>query len=242
MVLVRNQQRHQSLRRRDASTSPTPNRHSGDRARACESDPAGKDERALTDIESDAERPLACLSTRRCGAGPSACPRLPVTTSGPGAPRCSRSPTRSTPESLTAIAQAGFRRDAGRRLWRRRRVPLRAPPARRHSVRGSECARVCRGTGSGRRRPPIVILPAAYHRNGWDGRDRPPVGGQQRLLRPGRRVLPCPGRRAPSLGQDQPSVEVGIAAHSVRAVPARWFEAIAAYSDKPTISSPCARP
>src|SRR6476646_10744381 len=27
----------------------------------------------------------------------------------------------------------------------------------------------------------IVLLLAAYHRNGWDGADRPPVGGQRRF-------------------------------------------------------------
>ena len=31
---------------------------------------------------------------------------------------------------------------------------------------------------------PIVLLPAAYHRNGWDGGDRPPEPGQRRFCDP----------------------------------------------------------
>src|ERR671916_1174658 len=30
----------------------------------------------------------------------------------------------------------------------------------------------------------IVLIPAAYHRNGWDGGDRPPVAGQRRFCDP----------------------------------------------------------
>jgi formimidoylglutamate deiminase len=78
----------------------------------------------------------------------------------------------------------------------------------------------------------VVLLPAAYHRNGWDGADRPPVAGQRRFCDPD--VETFLGRvdalRAWASGRD--GVDVGVAAHSVRAVPASWLEAIAAYADQ----------
>jgi formimidoylglutamate deiminase len=76
----------------------------------------------------------------------------------------------------------------------------------------------------------IVLLPAAYHRNGWEGSDRPPEPGQRRFCDPDvERFL----RRVDALrawAADRPGVTVGVAAHSVRAVPAAWLEAIAAYA------------
>ena len=78
----------------------------------------------------------------------------------------------------------------------------------------------------------IVLLPAAYHRDGWDGGDRPPSPGQRRFCDP--RVEAFLERvdalRAWARGRD--GVDVGVAAHSVRAVPAAWLEAIAAYADE----------
>lgn len=76
----------------------------------------------------------------------------------------------------------------------------------------------------------IVMLPAAYNRNGWDGADRPPEGGQRRF---------CDADLDSFLGRvdelrewsnDRTGVSVGVAAHSVRAVPASWLEGIAAYA------------
>lgn len=79
---------------------------------------------------------------------------------------------------------------------------------------------------------PIVLLPAAYHRDGWDGTDRPPAGGQIRFCDP--TVEAFLGRvddlRAWAHGRT--GVHVGAAAHSIRAVPAGWLEAIAAYADR----------
>jgi formimidoylglutamate deiminase len=78
----------------------------------------------------------------------------------------------------------------------------------------------------------IVLLPAAYHRNGWDGADRPPEPGQRRF------VDPTPDaflERVEALRQwsaGQAGVEVGVAAHSVRAVPSEWLTAIASYADE----------
>lgn len=76
-----------------------------------------------------------------------------------------------------------------------------------------------------------VLLPAAYHRAGWDGGDLPPAPGQRRFC--DATVEDYLGRvdalRAWAAGRE--GVHVGVAAHSVRAVPAGWLEAIAAYAD-----------
>lgn len=79
----------------------------------------------------------------------------------------------------------------------------------------------------------IVLLPAAYHRAGWaDGHDLAPSAGQVRFCDPS---LAAFLERVDALrrwadGHD--GVAVGIAAHSPRAVPARWLEGIAAYSEE----------
>jgi formimidoylglutamate deiminase len=77
----------------------------------------------------------------------------------------------------------------------------------------------------------IVLLPAAYHRDGWDGGDRPPQPGQRRFCDPDvdRFLARVDALRA--WAADQAGVHVGIAAHSVRAVPAPWLTAIAEYAD-----------
>jgi formimidoylglutamate deiminase len=77
---------------------------------------------------------------------------------------------------------------------------------------------------------PIVLLPAAYHRNGWDGGDVPARGAQRRFVDARvedflDRVDALRGWAAP-----RPLVHVGIAAHSVRAVPADWLSSIADYA------------
>ncbi len=78
---------------------------------------------------------------------------------------------------------------------------------------------------------PIVLLAAAYHRNGWDGCDQPPLPGQLRF---------CDHDVETFLGRVEElrrwagtveGVDVGVAAHSVRAVPRHWLEAIADYSE-----------
>ncbi len=78
----------------------------------------------------------------------------------------------------------------------------------------------------------IVLLPAAYHRGGWaEGSDLPPALGQRRFCDPDVDTFL---RRVEALrvwAESVPGVEIGVAAHSVRAVPRGWLEAIAAYSD-----------
>jgi formimidoylglutamate deiminase len=78
----------------------------------------------------------------------------------------------------------------------------------------------------------IVLLPAAYHRAGWDGADLPPSPGQRRFCDPDvdTFLARLDALRGWAAGRD--GVHVGVAAHSVRAVPASWLEAIAAYSDR----------
>jgi formimidoylglutamate deiminase len=78
----------------------------------------------------------------------------------------------------------------------------------------------------------IVLLPTAYSRAGWDGRDLPPSPGQRRFCDPSVDAFleRVDALRAWASGRD--GVHVGVAAHSVRAVPASWLEAIAAYAER----------
>ena len=78
----------------------------------------------------------------------------------------------------------------------------------------------------------IVLLPAAYHRAGWDGGDLPPSPGQRRLCDPtvDAFLARVDALRAWAAGRER--IDVGVAAHSVRAVPAGWLEAIAAYAER----------
>jgi formimidoylglutamate deiminase len=75
----------------------------------------------------------------------------------------------------------------------------------------------------------ITLLPAAYHRG---GAGRPPAPGQVRFCDPTVEAFlsRLDALRAWADGVD--GVSVGVAAHSVRAVPAEWLSAIARYSDE----------
>ncbi len=78
----------------------------------------------------------------------------------------------------------------------------------------------------------ITLLPAAYHRGGWAGSDSPPDAGQLRFCDPSVEAFL---ERIDALRDWADGVEgvgVGVAAHSVRAVPAGWLSAIARYSDE----------
>jgi formimidoylglutamate deiminase len=76
----------------------------------------------------------------------------------------------------------------------------------------------------------IVLLPAAYHRNGWDGADRPPEPGQRRFCDPDVETFLARLDALRAWAEGREGVHVGVAAHSVRAVPASWLHAIAAYA------------
>jgi formimidoylglutamate deiminase len=78
----------------------------------------------------------------------------------------------------------------------------------------------------------MVVLPAAYHRNGWDGDDRPAQDGQRRFCDPDVKTFLGRVDSLRAWAAERPGVHVGVAAHSVRAVPAAWLEAIAAYADE----------
>jgi formimidoylglutamate deiminase len=79
---------------------------------------------------------------------------------------------------------------------------------------------------------PIVLIPAAYHRNGWDGGDREPVDGQRRFCDPDVESFLARVDALRAWASARPGVDVGVAAHSVRAVPASWLEAIAEYAGR----------
>jgi formimidoylglutamate deiminase len=76
----------------------------------------------------------------------------------------------------------------------------------------------------------IVLLPAAYHRDGWDGADRPPQPGQRRFCDPDVEAFLARVDALRGWAHSEPGVHVGVAAHSVRAVPAAWLAAIARYA------------
>jgi formimidoylglutamate deiminase len=78
----------------------------------------------------------------------------------------------------------------------------------------------------------VVLLPAAYHRNGWDEGDRPPVAGQRRFCDPDVETFLARVDALRTWAEGRAGVHVGVAAHSVRAVPAAWLEAIAAYAER----------
>jgi formimidoylglutamate deiminase len=75
----------------------------------------------------------------------------------------------------------------------------------------------------------ITLLPAAYHRG---GPGQPPDPGQVRFCDPSVEAFlqRIDALREWAAGVD--GVSVGVAAHSVRAVPAQWLEAIARYADE----------
>jgi formimidoylglutamate deiminase len=78
----------------------------------------------------------------------------------------------------------------------------------------------------------IVLLPAAYHRAGWDGGDLPPTPGQRRFCDPDVETFLARVDALRAWTRGRAGVQVGVAAHSVRAVPAGWLEAIAAYAEE----------
>ncbi len=74
----------------------------------------------------------------------------------------------------------------------------------------------------------ITLLPAAYHRG---GPGQPPSEGQRRFCDPDVATFLARVDALRAWASLRPGANVGVAAHSVRAVPADWLEAIAAYAD-----------
>jgi formimidoylglutamate deiminase len=78
-----------------------------------------------------------------------------------------------------------------------------------------------------------VLLPAAYHRGGWSqGSDLPPAAGQRRFCDPDVETFLARVDALRNWAEAVPGVEVAVAAHSVRAVPSPWLEAIASYAER----------
>lgn len=75
----------------------------------------------------------------------------------------------------------------------------------------------------------IVLIPAAYHRA---GPGRPATPEQTRFCDPDVETFLSRVEGLRQWADGRPGVSVGVAAHSVRAVPASWIEAIAAYSER----------
>jgi formimidoylglutamate deiminase len=76
----------------------------------------------------------------------------------------------------------------------------------------------------------IVLIPAAYHRGGWDGGDLPPAGGQRRFCDPDVEAFLERVDRLRTWARGRPGVSVGVAVHSVRAVPASWVAEVGEYA------------
>jgi formimidoylglutamate deiminase len=85
-------------------------------------------------------------------------------------------------------------------------------------------ARAARGAGI-----EIVLLPAAYARA---GPGRPPEPRQRRFCDPSADAFLARVEELRSWAGGEPGVSVGVAAHSTRAVPADWLEAIAGWSER----------
>src|ERR671919_870884 len=75
----------------------------------------------------------------------------------------------------------------------------------------------------------IVLLPAAYARA---GPGKPPEPRQRRFCDPSPAAFLARVDELRAWADAQPGVSVGVAAHSTRAVPAEWLEAIAAHSEE----------
>jgi formimidoylglutamate deiminase len=75
----------------------------------------------------------------------------------------------------------------------------------------------------------IVLLPAAYARA---GPDRPPEPRQRRFCDPSVAEFLARVGELRAWAEGREGVSVGVAAHSARAVPADWLEAVAAYSEE----------
>jgi formimidoylglutamate deiminase len=78
----------------------------------------------------------------------------------------------------------------------------------------------------------MVLLPAAYHRAGWDGESLPPAAGQRRFCDPSPEQFLARVDALREWAAERPGAHVGVAAHSVRAVPSEWLTAIAEYADR----------
>ena len=164
------------------------------------------------DDRGHAQRALPRLPARPARAGRAQPRRLLVVADADDASRPG-----ARPRVDAARGHAGLRRDAGRRLRRGRRVPLRPPRSRRHPYDEPNALALAVAQAALDVGLPIVVIPAAYHRGGHPRFHDPDV--ESFLAR-------VDALREWADGRD--GVSVAVAAHSVRAVPPDWLEAIAA--------------
>jgi formimidoylglutamate deiminase len=75
----------------------------------------------------------------------------------------------------------------------------------------------------------IVLLPAAYNRG---GPGMPPTEGQRRFCDPDVETFLARVDELRSWAAGRPGLRVGVAVHSVRAVPASWIEAVGQYAER----------
>ncbi len=75
----------------------------------------------------------------------------------------------------------------------------------------------------------IVLLPAAYHRDGFE---RPASDGQRRFCDPSVSVFLDRVDALRAWASGVAGVSVGVAVHSVRAVPESWIAAVASYAER----------
>lgn len=75
----------------------------------------------------------------------------------------------------------------------------------------------------------VVLLPAAYHRGGFG---RSPDEGQRRFCDPDVETFLARTDALRAWADGRAGVHVGVAVHSVRAVPADWIEAVASYAER----------
>jgi formimidoylglutamate deiminase len=136
-----------------------------------------------------------------------------------------------TPESMVTVAVHGFSemKAAGYGVVGEFHYVHHQPDGRSYANPNELAIAVARGAIEAGL--PIVLLPAAYNRNGWDGADRPPALGQRRFCDPDVETFLERVEALRAWAESQPGVEVGVAAHSVRAVPASWLGTIAEYAD-----------
>ena len=142
------------------------------------------------------------------------------------------------PDSMRAVGARVYARDGGGRLRRGRRVPLRPPPARRDARTTtrtrwrSRCAEAALAAGLRDRPAPRRLPPRAG--------TRAPSGSGASATRPSRPSSSASTRCAP--GRRARDVSVGVAAHSVRAVPAHVAGGDRRLRARPTASSATSTP
>ena len=157
-----------------------------------------------------------------------------ATTSGAGGPRCTGSPSSHDPDSMRGRRRA--------RLPARWRAPATASVGEFHYVHhqpdGSPYAdpnamAIALAEAAAAAGLEIALLPAAYHRAGWDGRDRPPAEGQRRFCDPDVEAFLDRVDVAARLGARSAAASPSASPSTASArCPPDWIEAIGEYAER----------